>query len=501
MELNPAAKVGVVTVVAALLFLLSISQIGRFGREDGEEYRVLFETVGGLQERSPVYLAGVPIGYVKNLELEENNKVRATIKLTREDVELYRARDPETDPQGMYYVYTITGNLLGDRWMEIKPGPVEPGEEPLPNGSLVQGEAPVTLDDLAREGYEVMGELQQSVNALNGLVADEKFQSDIKLTVENFREISGNLNGVSADAKVMVSGLNDRVNRLSDSLETVVTHVDQTVLAFQDDAQVVGEDLRRFSGTANRMLAQNEPHLDTIVMNLRDTSVSIKKAMRAVEAIADNEQLNEDVVAAVNNLRRTSEEIQGIAADIRSISADPEVQKDLRETVVNAKQASASAARVMGRVDAIAEGTSSGKLLGLEAEQQWELDRGQASTNVNAYLLPEGPYGAKIGVDSIGQDNLVNLQAMRNWENVRLRAGLVRSQFGLGADARLFNKKLELNLDAYDTSDPQVDLLGKYIFGKGFYVQGGYRNIFNNKSNVGDRPDEAYPVIGAGKRF
>ena len=499
MELNPAAKVGIVTVVAALLFLLSVSQIGRFGRQDGDEYRVMFESVGGLQERSPVYLAGVPIGYVKNLELSDNNQVTATIKVTRDDVDLYRARDPETDADGTYYVYTITGNLLGDRWMEIKPGPVQPGEERLANGARVNGETPVTLDDLAREGYEVMGELRQSVDALNGLVADEKFQGDIKLTVENFREISGNLKGVSADAKIMVAGLNERVNRLSDSLETVVTHVDQTVIAFQDDAQTVGEDLRRFSGSANRMLAKNEPHMDTIVMNLRDTSISLKKAMRAVEAIADNEQLNEDVVAAVNNLRRTSEEIQGIAADIRSVSSDPEVQKDLRETVVNAKQASASAARVMGRVDAISNGATSGRLVGVEAEQQWELDRGQASTNVNAYLLPEGPYGVKLGVDSIGQDNLVNLQAMKNWENYRLRAGLVRSQFGLGADARLFNKKIELNLDAYDTSDPQVDLLGKYVFGKDFYIQGGYRNLFNNKSK--DRPAKAYPVIGAGKRF
>lgn len=499
MELNPAAKVGIVTVVAGLLFLLSISQIGRFGREDGAEYRVRFESVGGLQERAPVHLAGVPVGYVKKLELAEGNKVQATIKLTRDDVRLYRERNPEKDEPGTYYVYTITGNLLGDKWMEIKPGPVQPEDEPLPVGHLVIGEDPVTLDDLAREGNAVMGELRSSVNALNALVADEKFQSDIKLTVENFREISGNLKGVSADAKVMVAGLNERVNRLADSLETVVTHVDGTVLAFQDDAAMVGEDLKRFSGTANRILEKNEPHVDTIVLNLRTTSISLKKAMRAVEAIADNEQLSEDVIEAVHNLRRTSEEIQGIAADIRSISADPEVQKDLRETVVNAKQASASAARVMSKVEGVAEGVSGGSLVGLEAEQQWNLNNGEAHTNVNAYLLPDGKYGAKLGIDSLGNDNLVNLQAVRNWEKYRLRAGIVRSEFGLGADAKLFNKKLELNLDAYDTSDPQVDLLGKYLFGNDFYVQGGYRNIFNNRRD--GFPAKAYPVIGAGKRF
>lgn len=501
MQLNAAAKVGIVTVIAGILFLLSISQISNLRGSEGAQYRVLFSSVGGLQERAPVLLAGVPVGYVKKLELADNNQVQVTLQLTRSDVKLYRVREAEKDPVGSYYVYTITGNLMGDKWMEIKPGPVQPNEPALASGAQVIGESPVTLDDLAREGSLVMGEFRQSVDALNGLVADKKFQSDIKLTVENFRDISGNLKGVSADAKVIVASLGERVTRLSDSIETVVTHVDDTVLAFQDDASAVGKDLRGLSGSANRMLAKNEGHVDTIVMNLRDTSVALKKAMRSVEALADNEQLSEDVVEAVHNFRRTSEEIQGIASDIRSISADPEVQQDLRETVSNAKQASASAARVMGKVEGISKGISKTKWVGLEADQQWDLHQGEAHTNLNAYLLPHGAYGAKLGVDSLGNQNLVNIQAMRNWENFRLRAGIVRSEFGLGADARLFNKKLELNLDAYDTSDPQVDLLGKFFFGPDFYVTGGYRNLFNNKRLDHPGEERAYPVIGAGKRF
>lgn len=501
MELNAAAKVGIVTVLAGILFLLAISQISTLRGSEGAQYRVLFSSVGGLQERAPVLLAGVPVGYVRNLELADNNQVQVTLQLTRGDVKLYRTRDREKDPDGSYYVYTITGNLMGDKWIEIKPGPVQPEEQPLAAGSQVQGESPVTLDDLAREGNTVMRQFRQSVDALNSLVADEKFQGDIKLTVENFRDISSNLKGVSADAKTIVAGLGERVNRLSDSIQTVVTHVDETVIAFQEDAGAVGKDLRGLSSSATRLLAKNEGHVNTIVMNLRDTSVALKKAMRSVEALADNEQLSEDVVDAVHNLKRTSEEIQGIASDIRSISADPEVQQDLRDTVSNAKQASASAARVMGKVEGIAKGVSSTKWVGFEADQQWNLKNGSAHTNLNAYFLPNGSYGAKLGVDSVGNQNLVNLQVMKNWERFRLRAGVVRSEFGLGADARLFNKKLELNLDAYDTSDPQVDLLGKFFFGPDFYVTGGYRNIFSNSRR--DYPGEgrAYPVIGAGKRF
>lgn len=494
MSVSPAAKVGMVTVTAMILFLFVVTQIGRIGGGGDVEYRIMFESVGGLQERSPVYLAGVRIGYVKSLELVEasNNQVKATIAVTRPDVKLYRSRQSE-EPDGTLYVYTITGNLMGDRWIEIKPGPVPADEPPLQAGGQVVGESPVTLDDLAREGNQVMEEFKESVVALNELVADEKFQQDIKLTMGNFQAISGNLKEVSEDAKVMVSGLNERVNRLGNSLESVVAHVDSTVLSFQSDARLVGSNLRGFSTDVRQLVNSNRGNLDTIVTNLRETSISLKKAMKVVEELAEDEGVRDDVLVAVKNLKKTSEEVQGIAADIRSLTSDPELQGDLRETVVNAREASASAKRVMGTVEGISSDVKQGKMVGGEIEQQWNTDTGEAHTNVNAFLFPEGKYGAKFGVDSLGNENLWNLQAMRNWDKWRLRGGMIRSQFGLGADARLFKKKLELSVDAYNTSDPQVDVLGKFLFKGDFFIQGGVRNA--------TRDSKRFPVIGAGKRF
>lgn len=494
MVLNPATKVGMVAVMALILLGVIVTQIGRVGTEGGTEYRILFRNVGGLQERSPVYLAGVKVGYVKSLELVDanNNQVKATVLITRDGVNLYRSRQPE-EPPGSYYVYTITGNLLGDKWIEIRPGSVPPDEPPLAEGGQVIGESPVTLDDLAREGNQVMSEFRESVDALNELVGDEKFQEDIKLTMGNFRDISQNLKGASEDARVLVAGLNDRVGRLADSLDGVIANVDATVLSFQDDARAVGANLRGFSGDLRRVVKANEGNIDTIVMNLRETSTSLRKTMRAVEALADNEQLSEDVLATVNNLRQMSQEVQGIASDIRSVTSDPEVQGDLRETIANAREATETANRVMGEVEGVVSGVSGGKFIGLDLEQQWNTDIGESHTNLNAYLLPNGPFGAKLGVDSLGNENLVNLQGMRTWEHFRLRAGVVRSEFGLGADAFLFDRRFELNLDAYDTSDPQLDVLGKILFPGDFFIQGGVRDVFDSRNS--------YPVIGAGKRF
>lgn len=494
MEMSAAAKVGMVAVMALILLGLVVTQIGGGGNERGQEYYVSFQNVGGLQKKAPVLLAGVKVGVVKNLELNpEDSRVKVTILITNDDVKLFRCRRTE-DPSDSFYVYTIAGNLLGDKWLDIRTGRIPPDTQPVkPKGSAIQGDPPVSLDDLAREGNEVMGEFRHSVKALNDLVADQKFQSDIKETLGNFTEISKNLKGASAGAQTLVTSLQGRVERLGNAVEMVVSHVDNTVVAFQADARAVGADLRGFSSSLKGVVSRNQGHLDGIVKSLHETSVSLNRTVKALDTLAQNKDLKEDVLAAVSNLKRTSEEVSGIASDIRSVTSDPEVQGDLRETIQNAKEASDKAKKVMGKAEKLTNGITGGKLANVYIDNEWNTNTGRPATNLNAYILPDGPFGAKVGVDSLGSNNLVNLQAFKNWDNFRLRGGVVRSQFGLGADARLFDKNFELSLDAYNTRKVELDITGKVLLPGDFYLMGGYRNVTD--SQLG------YPILGAGKRF
>lgn len=119
MGLSAAARVGMLTVVACILFGLVILQIGKVGPDAGIGYRAVFDDVQGLQVRSSVHLSGVRIGYVSNIQLNPQNRVEVTMMVTREGVELYSSD---------YFVYTIASNILGDKWLDIKPGPVPEGE-------------------------------------------------------------------------------------------------------------------------------------------------------------------------------------------------------------------------------------------------------------------------------------------------------------------------------------------------------------------------------------
>lgn len=493
MEMSPAAKVGMIAVVALLLFGLVLTQIGGLARERGSEYIVSFQNVGGLTVKAPVLLAGVKVGTVKSMDLNpDDQRVRVTLQVTREGVNLYRNRRPD-DPSGSFYVYTVAGNLLGDKWLDIRTGRI-PADTPTlkPQEDVILGEPPVSLDDLAREGNAVMGEFRRSVTALNDLVADRKFQSDIRETMGNFNQISTNMKGASSDARALVATLNARMNRLSDAVQGVMGHVDQTVLAFQSDAAVVGADMRSFSSGLRGAVSRNQGNIDQVVSTLRQTAVSLRNTMTSLEKLSANKDIREDVVAAVHNLKRTSEELQGVASDIRSVTADPEVQSDLRDTMENAKDASENAKGLLNRVKRFGDGVSNGGLANLYLDNEWSTKSGRPAFNANAYLLPNAAFGAKVGVDSIGIDNLVNFQVFKNFGDVRIRAGAVRSELGGGADVNLFAKRLMLSLDAYDTHKFQLDLTGKVFLPADFYLLGGYRNVTQGSG---------YPIIGAGKRF
>jgi phospholipid/cholesterol/gamma-HCH transport system substrate-binding protein len=68
-------QVGILAVIAIGLLLWATFQSGsfKFGKE--EEIRVRFTDVGGLEEGSPVRLNGVPVGTVRDIELEPNTNV------------------------------------------------------------------------------------------------------------------------------------------------------------------------------------------------------------------------------------------------------------------------------------------------------------------------------------------------------------------------------------------------------------------------------------------
>lgn len=488
MEISPAARVGMVFVVALVMLFFIMSFLGIWKKEPpGTYYYVVFDNVSGLQVGARVLKSGVNVGKVHSINIigerepkELLNKVRVILFL-REGEAITKESS-----------FTISTNLMGEKWLEIYPRgatKIRPAKisanRPWQEDYGI-GTTPVTMDDLIVQAKNAIGDLELAVNNFNDLMEDGDIQNDLKESMENIKGLAGNLRSVTGKLDSNMEVILFKVAGVVDNADAVVRNVDRQLTA-------AGADVKDFTGSLRRMAVDNEQSVHDIVANLNATSANLNLAMCSLQEIVADEKFGSSILTTLEQIAATSEEIHGIASDIRSVTSDPQVKEDLKGTISGARETMDNANKLIKRVRGVigdGEGSSGTSLIQLDAEMGWKGPGGHSAGNANLYLLPRGKHMVKVGVDDIGVDNHFNLQYGRNYGNLRPRIGVIRSDVGIGTDA-FIGKNFELNVDAYDPSDVKVDILGKYIIKDGFYITGGVRDAFNGNQGI----------IGVGKRF
>lgn len=479
MEISPAAKVGMITVLAAIILALIYTSVSGSKRLEGVKYYAMFDRVEGLTVGAAVRLAGVTIGKVTDININEAKQVVVEFTVTYQ-----QNGDPIKISANSRF--GITSNLLGDKWFEITPraGP------PLNKGGQVVGTPPATIDQLMGKGEEALGELESSVKDFNKLVGDPEFKRNITETVANFNALSGDMRTAAGNVNTVLTNLNARMT-------TITGHVDSLVTGLQGDLHAVGADFRGLSGAMRRVGERSEPEVHTIVANLRDMSASLKTTMSTVQTLAQNKDLRADLLGTASALHRASEEVASVAGDIHGITSDPQIKQDLEATIHEARQTMEGANKLIKSVQKAVGGFTGGgeggfHLFDFRTEAEYAFDSQHLYPNASLTVFPTFPYNAVLGVDSVGYKNLFNAQlGMGQASRLRARFGVVRSKLGAGFDTQLFHR-LGLSADVYDTKNVKVDVLGRMTVGNGFYLMGGVREAFR-KSNA--------PVVGVGKRF
>lgn len=267
-----------IEIIVGLFMFTVLIALGIFtivlGRENllkkNYGYEFVFSEVNGLREGDNVFLRGVNVGRVKQLDLHEGH-VRVYVSM---DVPLFLRHG--------YKIDVTSSSMLGGKFLKIYEGP---DKAPLLDKDItVLGEQP--LDVLEELSLAVSG-LQAMINAVG--------------------EGRGTLGKLLNDDTIY-----NNMTEVSSELRKMVARID------------------RGEGTLGKLLAEDEGQLfqDAEVMmgNLRSISQSLADGEGLLgQLVAGDAQAYEDMQAALLAIRRISEGIDGGEGTLGKLVRDPKL--------------------------------------------------------------------------------------------------------------------------------------------------------------------------------
>jgi phospholipid/cholesterol/gamma-HCH transport system substrate-binding protein len=220
---NEEIKVGVVVVVAALLFLVALIFVGGVNllRKRKVEYTTYFKFAGGLEPGSLVRFGGVKVGTIKSASLDQGDNTRIRIILQV---------DAGTPIRTNSKARISSLGFLGENYLEISAGTRDAAR--LPAGSEIPTAEIVQLAD-----------------------------------------VFNNVNNITVNATKLVNDLDDRVLALSDNANQLIRNLNDVVSA--ENKEHFGSVLANTDG----MLKESRPHLEKTLANLETASGKVSPAM------------------------------------------------------------------------------------------------------------------------------------------------------------------------------------------------------------------------------
>ncbi|MBI3609136.1 MAG: MCE family protein [Nitrospirae bacterium] len=465
MRLSAEARVGLVILLGALILSYMTFTVGgyRFGREAGYRLYALFDTVAGLDTKSGIRVAGVGVGKVETIALQDGQaKVALRIK---PEVKLRK---------GTQAAVRATG-LLGEKYIELIPGT---GEGFLQDGdTMAESERVADLDRLINQFSTVAADIKTVSASLREALGTEEGKQSLKEIVANIRELSRNLNVAVKDNRENFTKAVANIQEASASLKEDLPKLLESLKHTSEKLDVIATKVEKGEGTLGKLVQEEGVYnkLDSALEGLNSVTKKLEKGEGTIGKLFTDEKAYDQITTTLEGLSNAVSHLERFKT---VIGFRNEYQFD------SEKNKGYFSLQLQPRED---------KFYLLELVDD---PRGRVTSTTTQVV---GVTGAVTELKTDRQLK-INAEFGRRFSDVALRIGLMENTFGLGTDLYLFNDALRFSADAWDfnSNDPlnkHVHLKGtaSYSFFKYLFVQGGYDNLINKKLGTG--------FAGGGIRF
>ncbi len=272
---SPEFKVGfLVVAVSTLIGGMAMKVAEGPGMFSGKRnYYFRAESAGGLVPNSSVKMAGIKVGIIDGIILEDG-KARIVIAIDKEPKITTSAR-----------VELRTDGILGDKHVELIPGKNE--DLDLPAGSeLVLGGGKGGMDDLMGNANQVVKSIQELVDTFNKAFKAGDDATTVGRIVMNIEKVTADLKQISAENK---EGIRDIVERIRSIAKNIDTYVNEESLSHLDHSlkniDEVTTKINKGEGTLGRLINDEETieQINTAVENINNFLGGAQKMETSVD--------------------------------------------------------------------------------------------------------------------------------------------------------------------------------------------------------------------------
>ncbi len=237
---GPEVKVGIFVLIGLIVLAYMSIRLGKIdlGKEDGYHVSAVFDSISGLVKDSPVEMAGIEIGRVKDVILKDGQ--------AKVDMVISPQVKIKKDAQAM----VRTKGVLGDKFIEIMQGKEEAYIPP--EGTIAKTVSAADLDQLLVKVEPALDDIQSVAVGLNEFVGDKKNQTNFKALIADLRDVSASFKSISGDVEAGKGTLGKLVkdDTLYNKAEKTVSTLEETVGTLSEVTQKV----ERGEGTLGKLV-------------------------------------------------------------------------------------------------------------------------------------------------------------------------------------------------------------------------------------------------------
>lgn len=440
--MNSTLKVGILTLAACALLIYMVFVIGDLRlTEKGYRFAISFYTVNSLSVGATVSMAGVKIGKVERIEIDDD---QVLVHVYIRD-QKHRIRRRST--------FTIgTAGLMGEKFVEIIPTRDQTSPYVAGN-SVVEGTDPTRMEELFEQGNELLKKLQGLAVSAKDIIGDPELKASTKAIFKNAESASERV-------KEMLASVQQRTDSIVSNLDDILKQARDEVELNRENIRRLIANLRDFSQRLNDIADDNRANLREIVDNIKDVSERLDQMI--LDLNKDRKMTNE-LRATVESLRKASDNAKEITREVKEIITEKDIRTKIKTGLDDAHKIAQAVDKVFLNIK---QTRIDFKYL---LRYHKESDTFFSDMMVDVYPNENSFY--RIGVEDIGGDPLFNLMLARDAQQRLIkRAGVISSKVGLGFDYQ-WAQDITYSLDFIDTRDPTVRFTSGYALKPGLKFQ------------------------------